>query len=130
MPGSTIKKAILSDGTTTLEYEVVSEAPDKIISQSIKTAAGGNHRTQVSGYRINIDVKIRMTSEEYNEFKNLRISGALEYQYTPFDVDTHPIYIGAEMPIKCTIRNDEKDMDNKRINHVSLQIRGSSLFTC
>ena len=130
MAGSTPQVAIISDGTTSLTFAVVSEAPDKLVSRSVKTSSAGRHKVQVAGYRINIDVKLRMTPAEYNAFKSLMISGALEYFYTPFAKDTHPIYVGAEIPIKCTIRADEKDFDNIRINHVNLQIRGSNLFTC
>lgn len=130
MAGSTPQVATLSDGTTTLTFEVVSESPDKIVSRSTKTSAAGNQKVQVAGYRIQIDVKVRMTPEVYNQFKDLMISGTLEYQYTPFNKDSHPIYVGAEMPIRCTIRDDEKDFDNEKINHVNFVVQGSGLFTC
>ena len=123
--------ATLSDGTTTLTFDTVSESVDKIISSSRKTSAGGNHKIQIAGYRFQIDVKVRMTPAKYNQFKDLMISGALEYSYTPFNKDSHPIYVGAEMPIKCTIRKGgEKDFDNEKINHIDFVVDGSKLISC
>ena len=130
MAGSSLAVATISDGTTSLTFDTVSETVDKIRENSTSTTSGGRLRGQSSGYRLGIDVKARMTPTKYNELKVLLSNGSLEYQYTPQLQNIHPIYVGVEIPIRCQIREDVKDFDNLQQNHVNLRIRGVVLLRC
>ena len=130
MAGSKLPVAIISDDTTFLEFETVSESVDKITTQSKSTSSGGRRKMQVAGYRLQLDVKIRMTPEEYNTVKILLTNGSLEYFYTPIQALIHPIYQGGVIPIKCIIEDVTKDFDNRKINYANFQIESVDLFRC
>ena len=107
--------AVFSDGTTDITIKFVDEQITPIIERATKTSAGGRLKSQSTGERLQLRLRIYGTGAQQRSLFNLLTNGANEYYYTT--EDTHTLYSNVTFPLNVIIDNIGWEFDN-RSNYV------------
>jgi hypothetical protein len=114
---------IISDGTTDIEVLYADEIADPIIDEDSAMSAGGFIKTQRSGKRFKMDVKIRASAAEYMALLNLLTNGSPRYYFTPND--THGIYSDVTFPLEVGISDLKRSWDNRTYYYLDFTVESA-----
>lgn len=76
-------QATITDGTTSVSFEDCDEAPDLALDKSVNVSASGSIKTQTSGKRPVLRVRVAASFEDLADLMELLTNGADDYYYTP-----------------------------------------------
>lgn len=112
---------IISDGTTDLEYEYADERILDEHDKSTRTSSGGRLKSQASGRRVVMSVRVRMTKAGYQALYALVTGGADKYYYTP--EIAHPVYDDLLTPYVVSIEELKPDWVSSKVAIVTFTVK-------
>nr|BDD44680.1 hypothetical protein 10 [Legionellales bacterium] len=119
--------AIISDGTTEIDFGRADETVLPGLEKTTKVTAGGNIRSITAGERFKMRVIVRVTPAVYRSFIDLMNNGASNYYFTPTDTTQwDDLYPDITWPLNVDISGIDRDWDNRSYYYVSFNVESVS----